>query len=139
MEGMGEESGNSNEAQPDRDDEYPLLPPDPERPDYKPVATPLDLNELLEAKEKEAARFQFSLAELLMLVAGTSLVLGILGCFPPEYAAFLAGAGALVSMVVLAVLRPSRPIVYLGWWVILGIYLLMCVMAFVPGPEPPGP
>ena len=133
MNSMGEESGKPTEPQP-TDDEYPVLPPDPERLDHKPTREPFDLDELVAAQDKEAARFQFSLAELLMLVAVASIALGILGCFPPEHAAFLAGAGALVSMVVLAVLRPSRPIVYLGWWVVLGIYLLMCVAALVPGP-----
>ena len=135
---MGEESGNSNEAQPPRDDEYPVLPPDPERPDLKPVVKPVDLEELLEEEDKEAARFQFSLAELLMLVAGASIVLRILGCFPPEYAAALAGVGALLSMIVLAVLKPSRPIVYVGWWAIFGIYLLMCAIALVLSLRPPG-
>jgi hypothetical protein len=133
MDRMGEETGKPNEPQP-ADEEYPVLPPDPERVDYKPALEPFDLDELLESKEKEAARFQFSLAELLMLVAVASLVLGVLGCFPPKYAAFLAGLGALVSMLVLAVLKPSRPIIYLGWWVVFGIYLLMCVAALLPGP-----
>ena len=133
MDLMGEETGRPNETQPS-DGEYAVRPPDPERVDYKPALEPFDLDELLDSQEKEAARFQFSLAELLMLVAVASIVLGILGCFPPQYAAFLAGLGALVSMIVLAVLKPSRPIVYLGWWVVFGIYLLMCVAALAPGP-----
>ncbi len=130
---MGEDTGKPNEPQP-TDEEYSVLPPDPERLEYKPSVEPFDLDELLEARAAEEARFQFSLAELLMLVAVASLVLGILGCFPPKYAAFLAGLGALASLIVLAVLKPSRPIVYLGWWVVFGIYLLMCVAALVTGP-----
>jgi lipopolysaccharide export LptBFGC system permease protein LptF len=131
MDFMGEETGRPNEPQP-TDDEYPVLPPDPERVDYKPTLEPFDLDELLEANVADEARFQFSLAELLLLTAMASLILGILGCFPRQYAAGLAGLGALISLIVLAVLKPQRPVIYLGWWVILGIYLLSCVAAMIP-------
>ena len=74
-------------------------------------------------------RFQFSLAELLLLVSAVGMILGLLRGFPRPWAAFLAGVGTLLSLAVLSVLKPDRAIVHLGWWAMLLVYLLTCIAA----------
>ena len=120
---VDEPSGISHEEEPD--ETYPVLPPVPEHVEHKPPTPSKDLNILITAAEKEESRFQFSIAEMLLLVGAVALFLGVLGCFPPEYAAGLAGLGALASMLVLILLRPTQPIIRLGWWIVLVIYALM--------------
>ena len=110
---------------------YPVLSPDPEQVERKPPAPSVDINEVVTAAEKEDSRFQFSITEMLLLVGAAALFLGILGCFPRGYAAAFAGLGALVSMIVLILLKPTRPIVRLGWWIILLIYAMMVLVKFV--------
>jgi hypothetical protein len=118
-----EPNGTSNGEEPD--DMYGVLPPVPEHIDRTPPTPSQDINEVITAAEKEESRFQFSIAEMLLLVGAVALFLGILGCFPPEYAAGLAGLGALASMLVLILLKPTQPIIRLGWWIVLVIYALM--------------
>jgi hypothetical protein len=112
---------------------YPVLPPEPEQLDRKLPAPATDINEVVTTAEKEESRFQFSIAEMLLLVGVVALFLGILGCFPQEYAAGLAGLGALASMLVLILLKPTQPIVRMGWWIILGIYALMVLLKVLEG------
>jgi hypothetical protein len=118
-----EPSGTSNAEEPG--DVYPVRPPDPDHIERRPPSPSTDINEAVSAAEKEESRFQFSIAEMLLLVGAAALFLGILGCFPREYGAGLAGFGALVSMLVLILLKPTQPIVRLGWWAILFIYTMM--------------
>lgn len=120
---VDEPNGTSSNETPD--DMYPVLPPDPERIDLPSPAPSTDVNEIVTAAEKEESRFQFSIAEMLLLVGAVALFLGVLGLFPREYAAGLAGLGALASMLVLILLKPTQPIVRLGWWIVLAIYALM--------------
>ena len=115
------------------DGTYPVLPPNPERIDSATPAPSVDINELCTTAEKQASRFQFSVAEMLLLVGVVALFLGVLGCFPREYAAGLAGLGALASMLVLILLKPTQPIVRLGWWIVLAIYALMILTTFLEG------
>ncbi len=112
------------------DDTCPVLPPNPERLDCEIPTPSTDLNELIATAEKKESRFQFSIGEMLLLVGAVALFLGILGCFPREYSAGLAGLGALASMLVLVVLKPTQSIVRLGWWIVLAIYAMM-VMATI--------
>ena len=114
------ESGNS-------EDTYPIGQPDEKCARVKPPAPSRDINEVITEIEKEQSRFQFSMGEMLLLVGTVALFLGVLGCFPREYAAGLAGLGALASMLVLILLKPTQPIIRLGWWIILLIYALMVV------------
>jgi hypothetical protein len=118
-----------------RDDEYPIAPPAFERPKARMPWAPFsfDPDQLPQFGAPKDAPFQFSLADLLLLVAAVSIVLGLTNWLPPAYAAGLAGFGALVSMVVLASLKPSRAIVYVGWWVVLAIYLVSCFRAMITG------
>ena len=114
-------------------DDYPVGPSGPGLVDYQPAVYPIARDGAAGEKPSGQDRFQFSLAELLLLMAAASLVLGVLGCFPPKYGATLAGLGVLLSMIVLAVIKPSRAIVHVGWWVMLFVYLLTCIVAIVLG------
>jgi len=124
-----ERNGTSDGEEPD--DLYPVLPPDPECIDAKPPTPSADFNELVTAAEKEESRFQFSMAEMLLLVGAVALFLGLLGCFPREYAAGLPGLGALARMLVFILMRPTQPIVRLGWWIVLFIYAMTVLAKFV--------
>ncbi len=77
------------------------------------------------------APFQFSVGHLLLLTTAASLVLGILQLFPAEYAAGLAGLGALLCMAFLIIWKPDQAWAYLAWWVMLAIYALVSVTAAI--------
>jgi len=124
---------NRTDGEGEADDEYVVLPPDPERVEGTLSRPSRDINEVFTEAEKEQSRFQFSVAEMLLLVGAVALFLGVLGCFPREYAAGLAGFGALASMLVLILLKPTQPIVRLGWWIVLAIYVLQVVTTIMEG------
>ncbi len=129
---MFDDRQSTNDPKP-LDDEHPVVPPEPERAEYRSLYGPVDPDEFPDIKPAEKEPFQFSLAELLLLTALASILLGILGCFPHQYAAGLAGLGALVSMLVLSILKPNRAIIHVGWWVVFGIYLVSCLRAMIAG------
>ncbi len=62
-----EPSGTSDAEEPG--DVYPVLPPNPDHVNRKPPSPSTDINEVFSAAEKEESRFQFSIAEMLLLVA----------------------------------------------------------------------
>jgi len=82
-------------------------------------------------------RFQFFLAEMLVLTAAAVLFMGVVslvaGGQSVERFAGVAGLGILVGMVVLILLPSVRPIIQVGWWVMLGLYLLACAAAVLQG------
>ena len=127
---MADEPNEKSESA-DQEDTYPVGTPDPQSLDRKPPLPSRDINEVITEAEREVSRFQFSIAEMLLLVGAVALFLGVLGCFPREYSAGLAGLGALASMLVLILLKPTQPIVRLGWWIVLIIYALMVVTTIV--------
>ena len=119
------------------DDVYPVNPPEPEVVDYKPSVYPVADQQPPEPEPEEDNRFQFTLAELLLFMAAASIFLSILGLLPGGYTsanfALLTGLGVLLSLVVLTVLKPSRAIVRLGWWAMVVVYALACVVAIIRG------
>ena len=114
--------------------DYPLAADDSAPPWQRPVNLPLVARQA-EEEIPSADQWQFTLSELFLLTAVFALLLGLLKMFPREWAAGLAGAGALVSMIVLAVLKPTRMIVYLGWWAMLIVYLMVCLAAILGGAQ----
>lgn len=78
-----------------------------------------------------AESYQFSLGQMLLLAAVVSFVLSILNLLPPQYAAGVAGLGALVSLIVISVLKPAQAIVHVTWWAMLLVYLMMCLAAIL--------
>jgi hypothetical protein len=78
---------------------------------------------------------------LLLLMVGVSLLMSLLGVIPGGYTpasfAGLAGWGALLGLVVLAVLKPERTIVYIAWSGLLLFYVAACVAAVLQGRNGP--
>jgi hypothetical protein len=76
---------------------------------------------------------------MLMMVAGVSVFLSVAAStvrfFPkgagPESFAGLLGLAALVCWIAMVMIAPRRQIVIVGWWVLLALYLLACVVAAV--------
>jgi hypothetical protein len=120
------------------DDEYPLLPPDPETATPKPAFYAPDPSKILEAEqppEEEPEGFQFSLAELLGVMTAAAVFLGIVTSLPAggslQVGVGLAGIAVLVSLIVLDYLRPKRRILYIVWWTMFVSYLLVGLLAVV--------
>jgi len=117
------------------DGEYPLGRPDPERPTRELAGDPLLSPPAEEIPPK--ARFQFTLAEMFVLTIGVSVFLSLVasvpGGFATAYAAGCLGIGVLLARVVLWLVPSRRAIVYVGWWVTFGMYLLLCLAALVRG------
>jgi hypothetical protein len=120
------ENNDSDES--DELEVYRVGDPDPEaqRPDsvfpVEPGATPPPLRPGEEP-------FQFSVRELFFLVLLVATMMAVLSPLPLRYAAGLAGIGVLVSLLVITVVQPSRPIVLVAWWVLFFVYLMICAMA----------
>jgi hypothetical protein len=81
--------------------------------------------------------YQFSLLELLILMAMLAGILAVartVGLLIPggntvENLAGIMGLAALVSMIVLAIIPFSKRIVLVGWWALLGLYILTALIA----------
>ena len=131
---MTEQDDDTNRSK-QSDEDYPLAPSEPESAEDKRIWYPGKTDEPPEAEPPQKDRFQFSLAELLLLMAAASFFLSILGFLPEQYAiqnfAGLAGLGVLLSLIVLAFTKPARPIIHIGWWAMLLLYLLACVAALI--------
>jgi hypothetical protein len=140
MVSMSNQGGNPNRPE-QLDEVYPVAPPDPESGEHEPKGTPSvhpPVSPVLaEVEPPEEGRFQFTLAEMLLAVPVASLFLSILGLLPGGYTAAnfagLTGGGVLLSLLVLTLLRPTRPIIELCWWAMLVVYAVACVVAIVRG------
>ena len=123
------------------EDAYPLAPSGelPPRPDPSPP--PGVRWEPAGGEESEPERFQFSLSELLWLVAAFSFLLSFMssvirflpGSMKAETFAGMMGFGTLLCLIVMAVFPSERRIVQVGWWTLAVLYLLACVMALIQG------
>ena len=124
------------------EEEYALAPSDaapPAGPTLPPdVQRKLDQYESGESEEPEP--FQFTLAELML----TMVVVSVLCSLAATMQRLMPGAGAegfagllgiatLAAMVILAVIPSPGRGVQLGWWCMVGLYLLTCVMALLKG------
>jgi hypothetical protein len=112
--GRGEFPGEPAEDEGDEDEED------------QPAPAPLD-----------EERYQFSLLELLGLVAATALWFGLIVSLPggrsAKVFAGLTGLLVLVGLVVLEGFGITRPIVRLAWWLALAVYLAACAAALITG------
>jgi len=128
---MSREKGHRDDSQ-DSEEEYPLSAPEPTAADYEPDVFPR-YGERNEEDPFAERPFQFTLGELLGLIGGLSVMLAILGCIPGGYSAKviagIAGLGLLGSLIVLAVARPSRPILQVAWWMLLIFYAVASLVA----------
>ncbi len=122
------------------DEEYPLAPDDPSPPLGPTLPPGCDPDRLLnQTPSNDADNYQFTLSELLLLVAGVSVFLSaaatVLKCFPkgatPDNFAGMMSFAAIACWMAMILLAPKRRIVIVGWWVLLGLYFLTCVVAAV--------
>jgi hypothetical protein len=125
-------------------DEYPLAPsagePPPLDHTFAPGCDPDQLDPL-GPQPDDSDRLQFSQGELLLLVAGISVFLSIaatiLKFLPkgsgPQAFAGLMGFFAFACWVVMVAIAPERRIVVVGWWALIALYLVTCVVAGVQG------
>ena len=82
---------------------------------------------------REKYRFQFTIADLFKLTTATAVLLAIMKIMAGywQYAAGLAGIGALVCLIIITVAEPERRIVQVIWWTMLALYVLASLAAFV--------
>jgi hypothetical protein len=124
---MSDQSNEAGKPEP-TDDGYRIDPSDPGIVDHEPAVYPLYPEPAVEEVPEERPG-QFSLAELMLLVTLVAMLLGILGLFPPDYAAGLAGLGALASTIVLTFVKSHTTVFRVLWWAMLFIYALTCIVA----------
>ena len=129
--GIEHEDDGNQTSPPDKD--YPLSPRDSRVIERDTDALSDEAPEEVDPWAPRPEEYQFSLAELMLLVTAAAVVLGILRLFPPKWSAMAAGLGALVCLIALAVRNPSWAILYVGWWVLFLIYVLTCAAALLQG------
>lgn len=112
---------------------YSMVPPDQPTAGPEPIYT--GQASLLDVEDESAQGRQCSLAELLTLVTLAAVGLSLLSLIPggleAPRAAGIAGVAALMGLVLLCIFRPRRFIVHLAWWVLVGAYVIACVVAVV--------
>lgn len=120
-----EESAQTPSSAPD---EYPLSGVPPLEP---PAGVPLP--ECSPPAPRPRESFQFSLGEVFLMAMALAFLLGLLRLLPRNWAAFTAGMAALLGLGALSVLKIDRPIVLVGWWGLLVIYVLTAIAVLVAG------
>lgn len=84
----------------------------------------------LEARDKQAFRFQFSLRELIMTMTTAAIVLGMIRLVGgPAASASVLGIVALLGLIIHAAGYDPPQIVVLGWWLILVLYVAVSIFA----------
>ncbi len=117
---------------PEPEQEYPLAPPEANEVGEEPAVPPLFP---LPSHGEPAGEgpFQFSISEALGLLVVLGFLLGVMRSFPRTWAAFLTGIVVFLSLVAISALKLERPIIHLGWWALLVVYVLLCIAAMVSG------
>jgi hypothetical protein len=115
------------------ENDYPLTPDSADSERVPLSMLPWLGPEKTEPPPAERPGFRFSIADLLLVMTGTALVMGGLRrlCGPPPIFAGVAGIGVMLGTVFLAFMKPDRPVFHLAWWAMLAIYLAACVVALV--------
>lgn len=79
--------------------------------------------------------FQYTLADMFALTTAVavfmSMFLSILKFIPLKTIAGASGLGTLLSLILLIFWPPEKTLIYIGWWVLFGIYLLTCIGAII--------
>ena len=84
----------------------------------------------LEAREKQAFRFQFSLRELILTMTVAAIVLGMIRLLgSPATTASVLGFVALLGLIILAAGYEPPQIVVLGWWFTVLLYVAVSIFA----------
>lgn len=88
----------------------------------------------LEEKAPTAAfsfKFQFSMKQVLIAFAAASVLFTLLTFLAPEELAVLLGMIALLGLAIHAAGFDPHPMIVLGWWILLVLYILMGLLSTV--------
>ncbi|MHB1033869.1 MAG: hypothetical protein ACYC35_02670 [Pirellulales bacterium] len=110
---------------------YEVEPPAPEPPRPPPVPTGWIRARKRRPYQLDEDRHQFSLAELLGLVAFVSVWFSAMKSLPPLAFGALMNLAMLASVYVLHFMEPRRAIIYFGCWATLCIYALYLLMGAI--------
>ncbi len=110
---------------------YEVEPPAPEPPRPPPVPVGWRLVRKRRPHTLDEERHQFSLAELLGLVAFVSLWFSAMKSLPPLVFGALVNLAMLASVYVLHFMEPRRAIIYFGCWATLAVYALYLIMGAI--------
>jgi hypothetical protein len=83
--------------------------------------------------EKPSFRFSFSLKQVMIVFAIAAVMLGIASLFSTETAALMLGIVAVIGLVVLIMGFELPGIIVFGWWVLIGLYVVMSIAAVFMG------
>jgi hypothetical protein len=83
--------------------------------------------------EKPGFRFSFSLKQVMTVFAIAAVMLGMASLFGPETAALMLGIVAVIGLVVLIMGFELPGIIVFGWWVLIGLYVVMSIGAVIMG------
>ncbi len=124
----------------DEDDgvtEYNVAPLDPNVRTREPMLFGPPYDGYFHEEPPEPVKFQFSLADLMLLVTAVAVCCSMIKVIPGgRNAVNFAGVTGLAVLICMAVLRSAgvtRPIIRVGWWVGLCLYFTACFMAIILG------
>jgi Flp pilus assembly protein TadB len=83
--------------------------------------------------EKPAFTFSFSLKEVMIVFVIAAVILGLASLFTPQTAALILGIVAVIGLVVLIMGFELPGIIVFGWWVLIGLYVVMSIAAVIVG------
>jgi hypothetical protein len=83
--------------------------------------------------EKPGFSFSFSLKQVMFVFVIAAVMLGLASLFGAENAALMLGIVAVVGLVVLIMGFELPGIIVFGWWVLIGLYVVMSIAAVIMG------
>lgn len=89
-----------------------------------------------ENEAQPAFRFAFSMKELMITFTVAAVILGISSILGPGNVALLLGLVALAGLLVQAFGVEMPPLVVLGWWLLLVLYILLGLWGTFGSPDP---
>lgn len=83
--------------------------------------------------EKPGFSFSFSMKQVMIVFAIAAIMLGLASILGPETAALILGIVAVIGLVVLIMGFELPGIIVFGWWVLIGLYVVMSIAAVIMG------
>jgi hypothetical protein len=131
-------SGIGREANPEFDaapPDYVLAPAEGKSPDQIRAEVQAELKAKLgsfeETEPPDELVTQFSLRELMQIVFFCAIAFSVLRIVPSDLFAGLLGLATFGGLALLTITKPQKMIFYLGWWTLLGIYVISSVIAVI--------
>lgn len=85
------------------------------------------------AAERSGFSFSFSLKQVMIVFVIAAVMLGLASLFTPQTAALILGIVAVIGLVVLIMGFELPGIIVFGWWVLIGLYVVMSIAAVIMG------